>query len=167
MQSHNTCTSNVAKVGQMTIGEFLAKASVMKKCINVPGLQMSAHESSLTHVFRDVPPSMDARTLMMLWHCKHRTKEGNFTKTLLDLQCIPLRAMQQQMVCTIHSPLAQVCGKHANKYIGYDYILSIFRLHHYVGMPESFDEQMHDAWKGWNESFLKCNVEPIGENDDV
>ena len=155
------------KLDEMTIGEFLAKASVTKKCIKVPGLQMSARESSLTQVFRDVPPGMDARTLMTLWHCKHGTKEGKFTKTLLDLQHIPLMAMQQKMVCTIHSPLAQVCGKHADKYIGYDYILSIFRLHHYAGMPESFDERMHNAWKGRNESFSKCNVEPIGENDDV
>ena len=93
------------KLDKMTVGEFLAKASVTKKCIKVPGLQVSAHESSLIHVFSDILPGMDARTLMMLWHCKHGTKEGNFTKTLLDLQHIPLRATQQPMVHTIHSPL--------------------------------------------------------------
>ena len=159
--------ARLPKLDDMTIGEFLAKASMKKKCIKVPGLQMSARESTLTQVFKDVPSGIDARTLMTLRHRKYGNKEGNFTKTLLDLQRIGLGAMQQQMVRTIHSPLAQVCGKHADKYIGFDYISSIFRLHHYAGTPESFDERMHDARKGRNESFSKRNVDPIGENDDV
>jgi len=151
---------------QVTIADFIANEQV-KPCIKVPGLQMSAREGNLSHIMNNVPAGIDARMFMTLRHCKHGNKYGRFTKCLINLSQVPVTAMKQQHVRTIHNPLSHICGKHADDFIGMDYIASILRLHHYAGTRESFDERLHDARIGRNESFHKRNVEPVGETDDV
>lgn len=88
---------------------------------------------------------------------------------MLDLERISIKAIRQEYVRTIHNPLAldKVCGKHADSFIGMDYIASIFRINHYAGTLESFEERQHDVRMGRNESFGKRNVKPVGEDDDV
>jgi len=161
---------NLPVLGNETIAHYLARREFQnRKCLKMPGLQMSARESPLFQVVRDVPSNIDARTLMTLRHRKYGIKQGNFTKCLIHLGRVPKEYLQQQFVRTIHNPLAlrQVCGKHGDSFLGMDYISSIVRIHHYAGTVESFNERMHDVRRGRNESFQKRNVKPVGETDDV
>lgn len=154
-------------LARVTLAEFLSKARV-RPCIKVPGLQMSAREyDNMTQVFRNVPEGIDARVFMTLRHVQHGNKFGRFTKTLINLNRIPISAIHQNYTRTIHNPLAQVCGRHAHQFIGMDFISSILRINHYAGTRESFQERLHDSRLGRGESFDKRNVQPLGENEDL
>ena len=144
-------------LNEVSIGNFLANET-LRPCIKVPGLQMSARESNLTDVTRNVPDSIDARIFMTLRHRRYGRKESHFTKCLIDLKRVPLKAIQQENVRTIHNPLARICGQHAGKSIGMDYMLSILRLNHYAGTVESFGERMNDSRKGRKGNLQGCIV---------
>jgi hypothetical protein len=151
-------------LGRITISEFLNHALV-KPCIKVPGLQMSAQEQlHVSMIYNHTPPGIDPKTLMTLRHFHHGNKYGRFTKTLLNLKRIPQKAIRQEFVRTIHNPMGQVCGRHNEQYIGIDYISSILRLHHYAGTRESFEQRQFDAR---NRSYDKRNVSSLGENFDL
>ena len=73
------------------------------------------------------------------------TSLDDLPKRSLIYNAFPRNAIQQEFVRTIHNPLAQVCGRHNDQFIGMDYISSILRLHHYAGTRESFEQRQHDA----------------------
>jgi len=150
----------------VSIGNFLHQQEV-KPCVKVPALRISSHESNLSSVNRNVPDLIDARTLMTLRHRKYGKKDGVSTKCLINLQELPLDSLKQNLVRTIHNPLITVCGMHANRFVGMDYMSSALRLHHYAGTRESFGARVHDARKKYNASFSKRNVNPLGETDAV
>lgn len=150
-----------------TIASFLAHTPV-KPCIKIPGLQISAHESHLQNVTDNVPIGIDARLFMTLRHFHHGNKHGKFTKCILNLKRIPLSVIQQEYVRTIHNPLGNVCGMHAESFIGMDYIASILRIHHYAGTVESFQQRQFDARRNRNkESFGQRNVKSMGITTDI
>lgn len=154
-------------MGNVTIVDFMSHFQIPGACFHVPGLQMSAKESRLSSVTKDVPPQIDARKLMTLRHRKYGTKSGRFTKAMIDVSKVDWDLLVDDQVVTIHTPIRDVCPYNGVSGSGYDYIASVFRLHHYAGTFRSFQERQNDGRRTRLQTFHLRDVEPVGENDDV
>jgi hypothetical protein len=154
-------------IGQVTIADFLAHFTFRGACFHMPGLQISAKESRLSQVTKDVPPQIDARKLMTLRHRKYGTKSSRFTKAMIDVSKVDWDLLVDEQVVTIHNPLKAVCPRNGVSGSGYDFIASLFRLNHFAGTFRSFRERQNDGRRKRLILFHERDVEPVGENDDV
>jgi hypothetical protein len=133
----------------------------------MPGLQISAKESRLSQVTKDVPPQIDARKLMTLRHRKYGTKSSRFTKAMIDVSKVDWDLLVDEQVVTIHNPLKAVCPRNGVSGSGYDFIASLFRLNHFAGTLPAFRERQEDHRRTRLSEFHERDVDPVGENDDV
>lgn len=155
-------------LASVTIADFMNHFQIPGACFHVPALQFSARESRLVNVTKDVPPQVDARKLMTLRHRKYGDdKSGRFTKPMIDVSKVPWDLLVDEQVVTIHTPIRDVCPYNGISGSGYDYISSVFRLHHYAGTFRSFQERQNDGRRTRSQTFHLRDVEPVGENDDL
>lgn len=151
----------------VTIADFIAHFQIPGACFHVPGLQISAKESRLSQVSRNIPPQFDGRKFMTMRHRKYGQKSGRFTKAMIDVSKVPWELLVDEQVVTIHTPIRDVCPPNGVSGSGYDYIASVFRLHHYAGTFRAFQERQNDGRRDRLHTFHLRDVDPIGENDDV
>jgi hypothetical protein len=154
-------------IGQVTIADFLGHFKIPGSCFHMPGLQISAKESRLSQVTKDVPPQIDARKLMSLRHRKYGQKSGRFTKAMIDVSKVGWDLLVDEQVVTIHNPVRSACPYNGVSGSGYDYIAAIFRLSHFAGTFRSFHERQNDGRRKRLSEFHKRDVDPVGENDDI
>jgi hypothetical protein len=154
-------------IGQVTIADFLEHLKIPDSCVHMPGLQISAKESRLSQVSKDVPPNIDARKLMSLRHRKYGRKSGRFTKAMIDVSKVSWDLLVDEQVVTIHTPVRSVCPYNGASGSGYDYIAAIFRLSHFAGTLRSFHERQNDGRRTRQSEFHKRDVDPVGESDDI
>ena len=86
---------------------------------------------------------------------------------MIDVSKVTWDLLVDEQVVTIHTPIRDVCPYNGITGSGYDYISSVFRLHHYAGTFRSFQERQNDGRRDRLQTFHLRDVEPIGENDDV
>jgi hypothetical protein len=143
------------------------------RCLRVPGLTFSSHESNSSIIASDVPKGFDGSTLMTLRQRQHAAKDGSFSKAMLNLKTATGKDwFQFGSVLNVHTPNRRMCGRTSKQGFsgsGADYISSLFRIHHYkAGTIESYLERAGD-WRGgglWRFYFDR-NMEPVGENSDL
>jgi len=154
-------------IGNVTIADFISHFQIPGACFHLVGLQINSRESRLAEVTRDVPPQIDARKLMTLRHRKYGEKTGRFTKAMIDVSKVNWDLLVDDQVVTIHTPIRDVCPGNGVSGSGYDYISSVFRLHHYAGTFRSFLERQNDGRRTRLQTFHLRDVDTVGENDDV
>lgn len=166
---------------QVTIAQHLAAYEKVQemgnqrapKCLRVPGLTFSSHETNASSIQQDVPPGVDGSGLMTLRQRQHAAKDGSFSKAMLNLRTATGKDwFGFGSVLNVHTPNRRMCGRTSKKGFsgsGADYISSLFRIHHYkAGTIESYLERAGD-WRGgglWRFYFDR-NMEPVGENSDL
>ena len=154
-------------IGQVTIADFLEHLNTPDACFHIPGLQISAKESRLSQVIKDVPPQIDARKLMTLRHRKYGKKSGRFTKAMIDVSKVDWDLLVDEQVVTIHNPVKAVCHPNGVSGSGYDFIASLFRLNHFAGTLRAFRERQDDHRRTRLNQFHERDVDPVGEDDDI
>jgi hypothetical protein len=143
------------------------------KCIRIPGVTFTSHESNLSVIEQDVPDGINGRNLMTLRQRKHGEIDGTFSKAMLSLKTATgMDWFQFGSVLNVHTPNRRMCGRTTKQEFtgsGADYISSLVRLHHYkAGTIESYLERGGD-WRGgglWR-FYSDRNIEPVGENSDL
>ena len=163
---------------RVTIAQYLATYDTVyggakERCMRIPGLTFTSHESNASVMAADSPDGMDGSHLMTLRQRKHAAKDGSFSKAMLHLRTATGKEwFQFGTVLNVHTPNRRMCGKTTKKSFsgsGADYISSLFRIHHYkAGTIESFLERAGD-WRGgglWRFYFDR-NVDTVGENNDL
>ena len=124
------------------------------------GLQISAKKGrNCAQVSRNVPPQFDGRKFV-LRHRKYGTKSGRFTKAMIDVSKVPWDLLVDEQVVTIHTPIRDVCPANGISGSGYDYIASVFRLHH-AGTFRSFRERQTDGRRDRLQTFHLRDVNQL------
>lgn len=164
---------------RVTIAQYLVTydkvygGTPKEKCMRIPGLTFTSHESNASVIAADSPNGMDGNHLMTLRQRKHAAKDGSFSKAMLNLRTATGKEwFQFGSVLNVHTPNRRMCGKTTKKSFsgsGADYISSLFRIHHYkAGTIESFLERAGD-WRGgglWRFYFDRSS-NTVGENNDL
>jgi hypothetical protein len=164
---------------RVTIAQYLATydkvyaGTTKERCMRIPGLTFTSHESNASVISADSPDGMDGSHLMTLRQRKHAAKDGSFSKAMLHLRTATGKEwFQFGTVLNVHTPNRRMCGKTTKKSFsgsGADYISSLFRIHHYkAGTIESFLERAGD-WRGgglWRFYFDRSS-DTVGENNDL
>jgi hypothetical protein len=152
-----------------TIADYLHQEKVKSKCIMFPGLQFTSYESPAVDVYNGVPEGINPYNLVTLRHRKAGQREGEFSKTMVDVSNGELEDYTMETNVNVHVPNKLLCGMNGNSGSRQDYISSIFRLHHYrTGTWESFIERAADRRANMTvDRFMERNIEPQLIDDDI
>ena len=154
---------------RVTIADYMAQERIPKPntCFKFPGLMMSSYDD-----FQGTPPAsyINSDHLMTLRYPLAGPRQGNFSKTMIDVSFGSMDLYTRGNMFNIHTPNTRTCGK--NGYTGSraDYMSSLFRINHYSsGTLETFVERAADrraASLSLNR-FLSRNVEPSIRDIDI
>lgn len=165
---------------EVTVADFLfdLESNVVAKegpehrprCINVPHLQFSSHESNYSAIAKDVPEEADPSALITLRQRMTGPMNGAFSKAILNFASAhSIDWFKFESVVNVHTPNRRMCGRKGRTGSGTDYMGAFFRLNHYrAGTLETYVERSGDYRGGSLWRFYKDrNFDPVGENDDV
>lgn len=114
-------------------------------CMRLPCLYYGIDESTHEQVQKDIPVSINASRLVTLHYRKYNQKRtGDFSKVMLDLSRIPMEVLTRDECNFQHNPNLRTCGFNGKHTSGANYQASIFRLNHYHGSWEAFEERTND-----------------------
>jgi len=114
-------------------------------CMRVPCLYFGIDESTDEEIQRDIPAEIDARKFSTLRYRKYQARRpGDFSKAMVDVSRINMEYLVRNQCHYQPNPVYDVCGYNGLYESGTDYMSSIFRLNHYHGSWEAFEERSSD-----------------------
>ena len=154
---------------RVTVADYIHNEKIPLKCIMFPGLQFTSYESKREDLFKNIPEGVNPNHLTTLRYVKAGRREGEFSKTMVDVSNGVLDDFTMENNMNVHVPNKVLCGMNGQTGSRQDYIASLFRLHHYrTGSWESFIERAADRRANMTEErFMERNIEPKIIDDDI
>lgn len=121
-------------------------------CIRLAGLwfgSLELNDSSkvMAGLSNDTLQALNPFQTQTLRFQRHEAKHrSQFSKVIVDVSKVaPKFKFSIRAVNTIHNPHQQVCGRNGPTGSGADFSSAIFRIHHYQGSKEMYQERAGDA----------------------